>query len=90
MSITIRADFTPGALADELARNLRIYREANADRNVLADIESIEQLIDWLIWHLQQLKQTAEENQEFASVKEIYLKVDEALEKIRTELDDEQ
>ena len=41
-----------------------------------------EELVGWLIWHLQCLKDGAEQNQEFASVKEIYLKVDEALKTI--------
>lgn len=89
MFITLRNSLTPEALADEIARNLRVYKETNANRSVLLDIENTQELVDWLIWHLQCLKRAAEQNQESASVKEIYLKVDEALKIIRTELDNE-
>lgn len=89
MSITLKNDFTPEELANEIARNLRIYKETNADKNVLVAIENTQQLIEWLIWHLQQLKYAAEVKQEFMSVKEIYLKADEALKNILTELGDE-
>lgn len=89
MSITLKNNFTPGELANEITRNLRVYKETNADKNVLVDIENIGELAEWLIWHLRRLKRTAEENQEFASVKEIYLKSDDALKKIRIELGDE-
>lgn len=89
MYITLRNSSTPEVLAADIARNLRIYRETNADCAVLADIQKTQELIEWLIWHMKRLKLTADQNQEFASVKEIYLKVDEALEKIRTELNND-
>lgn len=86
MLITLRNSSTPEELANEIARNLRIYKETNADLEVLADIQKTQELVSWLIWHLQCLKHAAQKNQEFASVKEIYLKAEEALEKIRMEL----